>query len=261
MSTTEIFVNLSRVASRCRGKMKLIIVKDYQEVSKKAAEIVIDLLKENTAAKLGLATGSSPIGLYQNLIKAYQDKEISFKDVTTFNLDEYVGIPRDHEQSYFSFMNNNLFNHIDINMDMVHLPDNDLNRINSIAKEYNQLLKKNIIDLQILGIGSNGHIGFNEPGTPFTNETFIVNLDEQTRQDNSRFFESLDAVPKQAITMGIKNIMRAKHLLLVASGKGKSQAIYNMIYGEITEDFPASVLQLHPHCTVIIDEDAGELLP
>lgn len=241
--------------------MKLIIVKDYQEVSKKAAEIVIDLLKENTAAKLGLATGSSPIGLYQNLIKAYQDKEISFKDVTTFNLDEYVGIPRDHEQSYFSFMNNNLFNHIDINMDMVHLPDNDLNRINSIAKEYNQLLKKNIIDLQVLGIGSNGHIGFNEPGTPFTNETFIVNLDDQTRKDNARFFENLDAVPKQAITMGIKNIMRAKHLLLVASGKGKSQAIYNMIYGEITEDFPASVLQLHPHCTVIIDEDAGELLP
>ena len=241
--------------------MKLIIVKDYQEVSKKAAEIVIDLLKENKAAKLGLATGSSPIGLYQNLIKAYRDKEISFKDVTTFNLDEYVGIPRDHEQSYFSFMNNNLFNHIDINMDMVHLPDNDLKRINSIAKEYNQLLKKNIIDLQVLGIGSNGHIGFNEPGTPFTNETFIVNLDDQTRKDNARFFENLDAVPKQAITMGIKNIMRAKHLLLVASGKGKSQAIYNMIYGEITEDFPASVLQLHPHCTVIIDEDAGELLP
>lgn len=241
--------------------MKLIIVKDYQEVSKKAADIVIELIKGNKAAKLGLATGSSPIGLYRNLIDAYQQKEISFQDVTTFNLDEYVGISREHSQSYFSFMQENLFKHIDIDLDHVHLPDNDLNKISTIAKDYNKLLKKNQLDLQILGIGSNGHIGFNEPGTPFANETFIVNLDERTRKDNSRFFGSIEAVPKQAITMGIKNIMRAKHILLIASGKEKSEAVYQMIYGEITPDLPASVLQLHPHCTVIIDEDAAQLLP
>ena len=241
--------------------MKLIIVKDYQEVSKKAADIVIELIKENKEVKLGLATGSSPIGLYQNLIDAYQQKEISFQDVTTFNLDEYVGISREHSQSYFSFMQENLFKHIDIDLDHVHLPDNDLDKISTIAKDYNKLLKKNQLDLQVLGIGSNGHIGFNEPGTPFANETFIVDLDERTRQDNSRFFGSIEDVPKQAITMGIKNIMRAKHILLIASGKEKSEAVYQMIYGEITPDLPASVLQLHPHCTVIIDEDAAQLLP
>ena len=241
--------------------MKLIIVKDYQEVSKKAADIVIELIKENKEVKLGLATGSSPIGLYQNLIDAYQQKEISFQYVTTFNLDEYVGISREHSQSYFSFMQENLFKHIDIDLDHVHLPDNDLDKISTIAKDYNKLLKKNQLDLQVLGIGSNGHIGFNEPGTPFANETFIVDLDERTRQDNSRFFGSIEDVPKQAITMGIKNIMRAKHILLIASGKEKSEAVYQMIYGEITPDLPASVLQLHPHCTVIIDEDAAQLLP
>lgn len=241
--------------------MKLIIVKDYQEVSKKAADIVIELIKGNKEAKLGLATGSSPIGLYRNLIDAYQQKEISFQDVTTFNLDEYVGISREHSQSYFSFMQENLFKHIDIDLDHVHLPDNDLDKISTIAKDYNKLLKKNQLDLQILGIGSNGHIGFNEPGTPFANETFIVDLDERTRKDNSRFFGSIEDVPKQAITMGIKNIMRAKHILLIASGKEKSEAVYQMIYGEITPDLPASVLQLHPHCTVIIDEDAAQLLP
>lgn len=241
--------------------MKLIIVKDYQEVSKKAADIVIELIKGNKEAKLGLATGSSPIGLYRNLIDAYQQKEISFQDVTTFNLDEYVGISREHSQSYFSFMQENLFKHIDIDLDHVHLPDNDLDKISTIAKDYNKLLKKNQLDLQVLGIGSNGHIGFNEPGTPFANETFIVDLDERTRKDNSRFFGSIEDVPKQAITMGIKNIMRAKHILLIASGKEKSEAVYQMIYGEITPDLPASVLQLHPHCTVIIDEDAAQLLP
>lgn len=241
--------------------MKLIIVKDYQEVSKKAADIVIELIKGKKEAKLGLATGSSPIGLYRNLIDAYQQKEISFQDVTTFNLDEYVGISREHSQSYFSFMQENLFKHIDIDLDHVHLPDNDLDKISTIAKDYNKLLKKNQLDLQVLGIGSNGHIGFNEPGTPFANETFIVDLDERTRKDNSRFFGSIEDVPKQAITMGIKNIMRAKHILLIASGKEKSEAVYQMIYGEITPDLPASVLQLHPHCTVIIDEDAAQLLP
>jgi glucosamine-6-phosphate deaminase len=241
--------------------MELIIVKNYEEISKKASEIVIDLLTKQPDAKLGLATGSSPIGLYQCLIEAYQHKQISFKQATSFNLDEYVGISRNHPQSYFSFMNEHLFKHIDIDIEHVHLPENDVTRIDSIAREYNKLLKKNPIDLQILGIGSNGHIGFNEPGTPFGNETFVVKLDEQTRLDNSRFFGSIDEVPTYAITMGIKNIMRAKHIVLLASGKEKSEAVYQMLYGEVTQDLPASILQLHPHCTVIIDELAASLLP
>ena len=190
--------------------MELIIVKDYQEVSRKAADIIISLMKENPHAKLGLATGSSPIGLYQNLITAQHKREISFQSVTTFNLDEYVGIPREHPQSYFSFMKENLFSHVDIDMNHVHLPDNNIENIDSIAKDYNRLLKKNPLDLQVLGIGSNGHIGFNEPGTPFGNETFIVELDERTRQDNSRFFGSLELVPKHAITMGIKKHYASK---------------------------------------------------
>lgn len=237
--------------------MNIIICRDYQAVSDQAAQKVITLLQSHPHAKLGLATGSSPIGLYDRLVKAYQLKQISFKDVMTFNLDEYVGIPRTHSQSYYSFMNEHLFKYIDIEPNNIHIPDNDIHRIDEIAKEYNRLLKKNPLDLQVLGIGSNGHIGFNEPGTPLGNETFVVTLDERTRKDNSRFFSSLDEVPKYAITMGIKNIMRAKELLLIASGKEKADAVYQMINGEVTSDLPASILQLHPNCTIILDEPAA----
>ncbi len=237
--------------------MNIIICRDYQAVSDQAAQKVITLLQSHPHAKLGLATGSSPIGLYDRLVNAYQSKQISFKDVMTFNLDEYVGIPRTHSQSYYSFMNEHLFKYIDIEPNNIHIPDNDIHRIDEIAKEYNRLLKKNPLDLQVLGIGSNGHIGFNEPGTPLGNETFVVTLDERTRKDNSRFFSSLDEVPKYAITMGIKNIMRAKELLLIASGKEKADAVYQMINGEVTSDLPASILQLHPNCTIILDEPAA----
>lgn len=237
--------------------MNIIICRDYQTVSDQAAEKVITLLQSNPHAKLGLATGSSPIGLYDRLVKAYESKQISFKDVLTFNLDEYVGIPRTHSQSYYSFMYEHLFKHVDIDPAHIHIPDNDVHRIDEIAKEYNRLLKKNPLDLQVLGIGSNGHIGFNEPGTPMGNETFVVTLDERTRKDNSRFFSSLEEVPKYAITMGIKNIMRAKELLLIASGKEKADAVYQMIHGEVTSSLPASILQLHPNCTIILDEPAA----
>ena len=240
--------------------MNIIICRDYSEISDQAAQKVITLLKSNPHAKLGLATGSSPIGLYERLVKAYRANEISFKDVMTFNLYEYVGIPRSHPQSYYSFMNEHLFKSIDIIPSNIHIPDNDIERIDEIAKEYNRLLKKNPLDLQVLGIGSNGHIGFNEPGTPLGNETFVVTLDERTRKDNSRFFGSLDVVPKYAITMGIKNIMRAKELLLIASGIEKAEAVYQMINGEVTSNLPASILQLHPNCTIILDEPAASKL-
>lgn len=237
--------------------MKIIKLKDYEEVSAKASELVIKQIKKKPKSVLGLATGSTPIRLYEKLIEAYERKEISFKDVISYNLDEYIGIDRTHPQSYYQYMHQHLFSKVDMNEEHIHIPNNDIKNVEENAKLYNQALKNTSIDMQILGIGSNGHIGFNEPGTPLGNETFIVELDEQTRKDNMRFFSSLDEVPKYAITMGIKNIMRSKHIILMASGKEKADAVYQMVHGEVTENLPASVLQLHPNVVIIVDELAG----
>lgn len=237
--------------------MKIIRCKNYEEVSQKASEILVEQLNKKPKSVLGLATGSTPIRLYEKLIEAYEKKLVSFKEVVSFNLDEYIGIDRNHPQSYYQYMHNHLFSKVDMKLENVHIPNNDVNHIDSHAEAYNKDLSKQHIDIQILGIGSNGHIGFNEPGTPFGNETFIVELDEQTRRDNMRFFNSLDEVPKYAITMGIKNIMRSKEIILMASGKEKADAVYKMIYGEVSEDLPASILQLHPNVIVIVDEQAG----
>lgn len=237
--------------------MNVIICKNYEEMSQKAADIVVQQVTQKINSVLGLATGSTPLGLYQKLVKAYHDKDISFKDVTTYNLDEYMGLDVSHPQSYHQFMYKHLFSQIDIDLSNTHLPKNDHHHMQECAKAYHKLLSKTAIDLQILGIGSNGHIGFNEPGTPFGNEVFIVELDEQTRNDNKRFFNHIDEVPTHAITMGIKNIMRSKHILLLASGIEKSESIYHMIKGPVTENLPASILQLHPNVTVIIDEKAA----
>lgn len=237
--------------------MKIIVCKDYDEVSQKSADLVIRAIVINPKLNLGLATGYSPIGLYKNLIDAFNRKIISFKEVSTFNLDEYVGIDRLHPQSYFSFMFKNLFKYIDIKKENIHLPNSDISRINELADDYDEKLLGNQRDIQILGIGKNGHIGFNEPGSPLDNETFIVKLDQQTRIDNSRFFESLEEVPKYAITMGIKNIMYAKQIILIASGKEKAKVINQAINGEITETIPASILQLHPNLVIVVDEDAA----
>ena len=240
--------------------MKIVTCKNYEEMSQKAAELIINQVAQKPHSTLGLATGSTPLGLYQELIKAYQDKKISFKDVSSYNLDEYIGITRSHPQSYYQYMYQNLFKSIDIKDENVHIPDNDVKKLDQIAKMYNDQLNQAQIDLQILGIGSNGHIGFNEPGTPLDAETFIVTLDQQTRLDNQRFFNSLDEVPQYAITMGIKNIMKSKKIILLASGVEKSEAIYKMIHKNVSVDCPASVLQLHPDVTVIIDEKAASKL-
>lgn len=237
--------------------MRIEVFKTKEQASKEAANIIIKDMILNPKITLGLSTGSTPVGVYNNLIEAYNNGFISFKEVTTFNLDEYIGIDRSHKQSYYTFMKENLFKHTDVNMNRVHLPNNDQNRIDEIAKEYNQLLRENTIDLQVLGIGSNGHIGFNEPGTPLRNETFIAELDEQTRQDNARFFDSIDDVPKFAITMGIKNIMRTQKIIVLALGEGKAEAVKGMIEGPVSNELPASILQLHPNCIVILDELAA----
>jgi glucosamine-6-phosphate deaminase len=236
--------------------MLVIRCKNYDECSKAASDIFKNALKENPNMILGLATGSSPIGIYQNLIKDYENGEISFKNVRTYNLDEYVGITREHPQSYYYFMNDNLFNHVDINKENVHVPFAYEGRYEESCKAYTEELKKVSVDIQLLGIGANGHIGFNEPGTPFDQETFVVTLAEKTRQDNKRFFNSIDEVPTHAMTMGIANIMNAKSILMLISGAGKADTVVNLLKGEITPDFPASILHKHPNVTVIIDEAA-----
>ncbi len=236
--------------------MKIIIVKDYNEMSEKAAEIIANKIKEKPSAVLGLATGSSPIGTYQRLVEKCQKGEISFKNITTYNLDEYCGIERSHPQSYYYFMHDNLFNHVDIDEANVHLPVASGDNLDACAKAYSDALHKVHVDLQLLGIGGNGHIGFNEPGTSFEQETFVVKLTDKTRQDNKRFFNSIDEVPTHAMTMGIKNIMASEEILMLISGVNKADTVVKLLSGKITEEFPASILHKHPNTTVIIDQDA-----
>ena len=240
--------------------MKVIIVENYDEMSKKAAELMIELVKNNPHAVLGLATGSSPIGTYQNMAKDHKENGTSYKDVVTVNLDEYVGLTADHNQSYAYFMYENLFKNIDVPLSSTNLPSGSAKDLQAECDRYNALLENYQQDVQVLGLGSNGHIGFNEPGTPFDSVTHLVDLTENTIKDNSRLFDSIDEVPRQALSMGIKNIMNAKSILVVVSGKNKAAAVYGMVKGEITPNLPASVLQLHPFVTVICDKDAASML-
>lgn len=242
--------------------IELIKVKNYEELSNVAGKIMLDVIKANPKCTLGLATGSSPIGLYKYLINAYKNGEVSFKDVKTFNLDEYCNLPVSHPESYYSFMHTNLFNHIDINEDNVHIPSSVGGDLAKNCREYSKALNAATVDMQLLGIGANGHIGFNEPGTPFDSETLIVELKEKTRKDNARFFDNdINKVPTHAITMGIKNIMNAKSVLLIASGSNKANAIKSLMEGPVTEDFPASALQNHKGKVIVVaDEEACALL-
>ena len=240
--------------------MKIIITENYDEMSKKAAELMIELVKNNPNAVLGLATGSSPIGMYQYMAKDCQNGNTSYKNVSTVNLDEYVGLTADHNQSYAYFMRTNLFDHIDIDQKNTNLPCGSAPDAQKECDRYNALLESMKQDVQVLGLGSNGHIGFNEPGTPLDSVTHLVDLTENTIKDNSRLFDSIDEVPRQALSMGIKNIMQAKSILMVVSGKNKAAAVRGMVKGEITPELPASVLQLHPFVTIICDKDAASLL-
>ncbi len=240
--------------------MKVIKVKDYDELSKLASDMIVELVNRKPDAVLGLATGGTPVGMYKELIKSYQDKQVSFSNVKTFNLDEYCDLPQEHSESYYTFMFNNLFNYVDIKKDNINMPSAAGEDLEKLSEEFNNKLKANQIDLQILGIGGNGHIGFNEPGTSFDQETFVVELAEKTRQDNARFFDSIDDVPTHAITMGIKNIMDAKLIVLLASGESKQEAVQKLVEGPVTENFPASILQKHDNVIVILDEGASRLL-
>ena len=240
--------------------MNVIITENYDEMSKKAAEILVNLVKNNPNAILGLATGSSPIGTYKYMAEACKNGEVSFKGVSTVNLDEYVGLTADHDQSYAYFMRTNLFDHIDIDQSKTNLPSGSAPCAKTECDRYNALLDEMKQDVQVLGLGSNGHIGFNEPNTPFNSVTHLVDLTENTIKDNSRLFNSIDEVPRQALSMGIKNIMQAKSILMVVSGKNKAEAVKGMVKGEVTPALPASVLQLHPFVTIVCDKDAASLL-
>ena len=240
--------------------MKVIICKDALEVSKEAFKVMKEVISSTTNPVLGLATGSSPIPLYERLIEDHNENHTDYTNVTTFNLDEYVGLPKEHVESYYSFMHKNLFNGIEIPEENVHLPSG-LGNLEENCKHYEELLSKVKVDVQLLGIGSNGHIGFNEPGTAFDSKTHIVTLKESTRKDNARFFDCLgEEVPTEAITMGIGTIMNAKKILLIATGENKANAVEGMINGPITEDMPASILQNHPDVVVIVDEKAASKL-
>ena len=253
----DYFINKKRGVKQ----MKIIVCKTYQEMSQAAADIVARQIKKKPDTVLGLATGSTPVGLYQNLIKMNRDGVIDFSGVVTFNLDEYVGLPKEHPCSYYRFMFDNLFDHINIKKENVHLPDGLAPSLEDECKVYEQkITQAGGIDLQVLGIGHNGHIGFNEPGTPFESVSHIVDLAPRTIQANSRFFSSPDEVPRKALSMGIKSIMHARMILFLASGKDKAEIVSRAFNGPVTTDVPASVLQLHPDVTAILDEDAASCL-
>ena len=240
--------------------MKVIIAKDYDEMSAKAFEVMKGVLDEKPNAIIGLATGSTPIGLYKNMIKDHKDNGRSYKAVKTVNLDEYAGLDYSSDQSYVYFMRDNLFDHIDIDLKNTNIENGKAENRQAECDRYNALLDKMQQDIQVLGIGSNGHIAFNEPGTPFGSVTHIVDLTESTIKDNSRLFKSIDEVPRQAFTMGLKNIMNAKKILILANGANKAKAVYGLVKGEVTEEVPASILQLHPNCVLICDEAAAALI-
>ena len=237
---------------------KVIIKETNEEVSKAAFSVMKEVLDSKSNPVLGLATGSSPVGLYKEMIKDHNETGRSYKDIVTFNLDEYVGIPRDHEQSYYTFMHENLFNYIDCPEENIHVPEGNREDEKQACVDYENALKQYSVDIQVLGIGSDGHIAFNEPGPPFDSETHLMDLTEQTRRDNARFFDGdINQVPKESITQGLGSIMRAKKILLIATGANKADAVYGMLKGEKTTDCPASILQDHADVTVVLDTAAA----
>lgn len=234
------------------ANMKWIEAASYEEMSGIAADIFKENLKQNPEIVLGLATGGSAEGFYKKLVEAYKAKEISFANARSFNLDEYVGINPENKASYHYYMDQQLFNHVDMKRENIHVPKGDTADLQAAAAQYDAMIKAaGGIDIQLLGIGVNGHIGFNEPGTPFTLETNVIELAQSTREANKIYFDSIDDMPTHAITMGIQTIMNAKKVVLLISGASKQEAVNRLRSGEVTEDFPASALNNHQDVTVI----------
>jgi glucosamine-6-phosphate deaminase len=241
-------------------KMKIILSKTHEESSKKASVQILRQVIEKNNAVLGFATGSSPVVIYENLIKFYKENIVSFKDVTAFNLDEYIGIEKSHQNSYYYSMRDNLFKHIDIKEENCHIENGLASDMNKECELYESLIEeKGGIDLQILGIGANGHIGFNEPSDKISPMTHVVELTQSTIDANSKYFSDIK-MPTKAVTMGIATIMKSKKIILIASGEAKAKAIFDTVHGEITPEVPSSILRLHPDVTIYVDEDASKLL-
>lgn len=241
--------------------MRIIVVDNYEEMSKKAAAMVASQIILKPDSVLGLATGDTPLGMYKELIDLYKRKEIDFTEVKSFNLDEYIGLSQNNNQSYNFYMKDNFFKYINIKTENVNIPRGTVEDIEKECSHYEKKIKESGgIDIQVLGIGVNGHIGFNEPDINFEAETHMVRLDEKTIESNSRFFNCIEEVPTTAISMGIKTIMHSKKVVLLASGESKAEAIYKTVNGKITPDLPASVLQLHNDATLILDKAAASKL-
>lgn len=240
------------------GKIKVIICQDSQEVAKVGAEIFAAAISKKPDIVLGLATGGTPVGMYKELIRMHKEQKLDFNRVKSFNLDEYAGLSGEHDQSYRYFMNHNLFNHININKANTRVPDGKAKDFKASCQQYEEAIKASGgVDLQLLGIGSNGHIAFNEPGSAQDSRTRIVDLKESTIKDNARFFKDESEVPRQAVTMGIGTILEAKRIVLLATGGNKKDALVKSVKGPLSDKVPVSFLQKHPNCTFIVDREAA----
>ena len=242
--------------------MKIIRTKDYADMSRKAANIISAQVIMKPDCVLGLATGGTPVGTYEKLVERYNEGDLDFSEVTSVNLDEYRGLPKEHPESYWSFMHKNLFDHVNIRPEAIHLPDGTNPDAADACAKYNGIIHSvGGIDLQLLGLGPNGHIGFNEPGEAFELETHCVDLTPATIEANKRFFDgNEDLVPKQAYTMGIRTIMQARKVLMVVNGAGKAEIVKKAFFGPVTPEVPASILQLHPDFILVGDEEALSLI-
>ncbi|MGN0995376.1 MAG: glucosamine-6-phosphate deaminase [Candidatus Ventricola sp.] len=241
--------------------MRIIRTKNYDDMSRKAANIISAQVIMKPDCVLGLATGGTPVGAYKCLVSWYNQGDLDFSGVTTVNLDEYRGLPREHEQSYWSFMHANLFDHVNIDPGRINLPDGTNMDAEAECAHYDEVIRSvGGVDLQLLGIGHDGHIGFNEPSDSFDLGTHCVDLTEETIEANKRFFASRDEVPRQAYTMGIRTIMQARKVLMVVSGKDKAEIVRKAFFGPVTPQVPASILQMHPDFILVADEDALSLV-
>jgi len=241
--------------------IQLYVTEDYRKLSQKAAQVVAEQIQKKPEAVIGFATGGTPMGLYEELIGKYNQGEIDFSGITTFNLDEYVGLTREHPQSYYHFMWENLFSKVNVKKENIHFPLGIFTDATAVCRQYEaQIEATGGIDLQILGIGTNGHIGFNEPADTFEISTHLVDLADETIEANARFFGDKAEVPRKAITMGVGSIMKAKSILLLASGKNKAEAVSHIYSGFVDPKVPASVLQLHPKVTLVVDKEAAQLI-
>ncbi|MDG0810828.1 glucosamine-6-phosphate deaminase [Cohnella rhizosphaerae] len=241
--------------------MNVLVFDDNEKLNEAGANIIVSLVQTNPRAVLGLATGGTPVGIYEQVVRMYKQGLVSFRNATSYNLDEYVGLPEDHPESYHTYMRRHLFDHIDLPADSAHLPNGNATDPDAECAAYDEMIERSgQIDLQLLGIGHNGHIGFNEPDTDLVRGTHVVTLAEETRKANARYFDAIDDVPKQAITMGIGSILKAKTILLVVRGADKAEIAKRALTGPITTDVPASLLQTHPRLTVLLDRAAARHL-